>query len=205
MLSLGPVGYYPLDRPPNQVQRDLVAGNDATIDSGATISQGQSIYGRPSLRFTGTKGLVIPADVPLPSSGAFSVVVWFAGRTAAGNFQLLNRNYFGSAEGTWLLNVSATPKLQFTMLDASNTQTIANLPVPRLLDPHMGAGAYDGTDIFAYLDGVSGTPVAASYTADDTHVIKVGTSSNADISDIAFFDRALTAAEVARLYAAGLV
>lgn len=103
-----------------------------------------------------------------------------------------------------------TRRIAYKRYDESTTET-AYITSALGTEWHHIVFVYDGTNIVPYLDGVAGTPVASNGTSTGTsygNAIKIGDAAGSLYwsgyqDDIAFFNRALTAAEVLQLYRLG--
>lgn len=144
--------------------------------------------------------------------GTFTVLMWVKQQTANG----LNLWSCGAYLGDWIYSIAAGRAEQdVSVTDGGVPSADAYALLPDSDAWALYAVTCDGSTVRAYGDGVesSSDVVAGNYAAADAFVLfSIGADSAASgvppgeegsLSNIAIFDRALTAAEIAALYDAG--
>jgi len=182
---------------------DLVAGNDGTLQNGATYSTG---WVRSAFDVDGTNDRVLTGTMTLGDS--FSVTAWVnSDAVNQGGYQrIVETSYFSQL---------------YLGTDAAGTgyKFIVKMPAAPYGTAHGGkvspgnwqlvVGTYDGTTGTLYVDG---RPVATStFPAPGTVSLPVnigahfqgGTGWDGRIDEVQIYDRALSAAEVSAIYESG--
>ncbi len=213
MLSLNPIGFWPLNEASGTVAYDVIGGNNGTYTGTYALGQAgppNSFFGgAASTVFDGTSGHVDIPGAPLNITGAITVVAW-VNVLSAPTFDGL----FGHGDASWRLSIS--PSGQPGGNDGPGLSDAT--------DPISSPGVYDGNwHMVAY--SYTGTPgqnnngslyVDGALVADNTVVTNV-VGNNLDawiggapdytnrflpayIADAAVFAQPLTAAQIQGIY-----
>lgn len=151
-------------------------------------------------------------DLEFAGTLPYSVECWINADTlTAGSHILVQKASAGNAQG-WELIVQggASPFAQFTFQDATAQVDTAAGSVSVGVDHHVVA-TFDGTTVSIYIDGALGSAEAAAGSMTGTAVaVSIGYDSvgagfefDGRLDEVAIYDRALTAAEVAEHYTVG--
>jgi hypothetical protein len=202
------VALWRMDEGTGTVARDSSpAGNSGTLVRPTGMDWGS---GRPgmgtALQLTGTSWLSVPPSSSYDADGGLTLSAWvfWSKATSAAQVIMSRQRGIGLRNALWLGLESN--RLHFSIEDEG-----VNVPMPAGRWVHV-AGTYDGAKVVIYLDGAPVTAgVASSRPTPANRGISIGADINgADptaatslfegkLDEIAIFDRALTAAEVATL------
>ncbi len=186
-------------------------GNDATLVN--TPTWGSGTLG-PELSFdsASTERGTLPVDLD-DGSGAFSVSTWFKTANAV-NAQTLAGRYVSGTDIRWFLALYADGSVHFRCCDSNLNVTYAATSLIAVRDDswHMATGIFDPAtgSCSIYVDGAFGSATTgltgATLNTACVQVPDVGAFGGAnwlfdgELGDIRMWNKALTAAEVKRLY-----
>ncbi len=208
VMALDPIGYWRLGEATGTVARDEMGANNGAYVNSPTLGVAGLLTGDSdtAARFAAASSqyVTIPYAAALHPGDVISISVWFK-RAGSGVNDVIWDNGANDAE-VWIY--AADDHLYFSKESSSNlfmsTATITDTNV------HHVVVTKNGATTIVYYDGA----VMAGSGANDT-LVGAGTVSTigragfggffgGTIDEPAIWDRALTAAEVAGLYAAGL-
>ena len=205
---------------------DTIGGINGTFQGGSGYVGGKVGEG---FLFDGTRWVQIPSN-PNQDPAQITLGGWikptFAGRPAQGSDADIITSKIGGGGGYALTAIMdptatfsqapgplplATPVFYLALSNGSH-QIFGSYPMPDDGNYHYVAATYDGATMYLYLDGVevanrvtAGTLVPATGT--DFFIGRVNSTdsrlSRASIDEVTLFDRALSAAEIQSIYAAG--
>ncbi|HWY30382.1 MAG TPA: LamG-like jellyroll fold domain-containing protein, partial [Candidatus Acidoferrum sp.] len=213
IVSLNPIGYWPLSEASGTVAYDMIGGHNGTYTGGYTLAQpgpANSFFGgATSAGFDGTSAYVDIPGAPFNITHAVTSVAWVNLSVAAGFDGL-----FGHGDASWRMSVN--PSSQPGGADGNAPGDVDATSPTSILDSswHMVAYVYSGfvgqnNNGALYVDGVlkANNTVSATPTGNKLDVWIGGAPDYgtarllpADIANAAVFNRALTAAQVQGLY-----
>lgn len=205
-----PVAWYRLDQSSGTTATDSVAGRNGTLVNGPVWTSGRISNG---LRFDGADDYVsIPNATAFQVTRALSITGWIrqtsAWPTSSNVCPILRKG--DACNNNWQLCIQNGRVA--VILDSCDDATPYVAGTTLSINAwHHVAVTWDGSEIRLYLNGVSDmSPAARSTTlGTDTRAVYLGGRiGNTDIStgivdDVRFYNRALTAAEVAAIAAGG--
>jgi hypothetical protein len=206
-LPSGQVSWWPAE----ETADDFVDDNDGTLQNGVTFSSG--IVGR-AFKFDGTSGYVsVENSANLMLINAITIEAWFKTRSTSGQAILYKHGADGDRSyGLQIVNQMA----DFFVVSGGVTRN--HLGVTNVADGrwHYIVGVFDGPTLRheLYVDGVLENNLTPSYNSIDVSTVPIwigagaGTTSAApnvaffsgSIDEVAIFDRALSAREIASIY-----
>ena len=163
------------------------------------------------------KALRVASDLGIGATTNITASIWVKLNTeiSTGEYTFIDKNKAG-ATGT-LIQIyyeynGGTRRLNFRRLGSANAAVTYNLTLGTSNWYHLVL-TWDGTNMYAYVNGVSVGSAASSGTFNLTAYadqLAIGTTNSVDnvryssaiIDDVAIFSRALTASEVSQLYGA---
>jgi hypothetical protein len=184
-------------------------GNTGTFVGSPTWIAGH--IGTGALSFSGSGQYVkVPSNSSLNASTSVTVSGWFKSTNTGWNAIVARITPGPPYPGYWL-TTEGTDKLCFIV--GSTGFTFYN--VCQSSSPyndgnwHLAVGVFDGTTQYVYLDGVevaSGTAASGKNISNTTSDLWIGNDATTDpmhgsIDDVRMYNRALTATDVAELYA----
>lgn len=196
--------------------RDDAGGNNGSLQGGATFAAGK--VGQ-AFSLNGTTSFVqVPHNTNLNPAGAFTVDFWINASSQQTFSQLLlvDKSH-GWADGTgWGVQTNTSGAPCFFYGTGGNTLDFHGpCGTSGILDDqwHHFAGVFTGTEFRIYLDGVLNTSMSFSVPiVNNTRPVNVGMSWGAGtptrffhglMDEVEFFNRALSATEVAAIFNAG--
>lgn len=203
----------------------LEADSTATIssingsDTSITYSAGNGKFGNGA-GFNGTSSFIeFNRQTTVEFTGSMSAVAWF--KTSSATDQVIVQNWVGNGLAQywgWQLKISSTGVVQVRTGTSTGENTVVVSDSGGYADGnyHMAVFVKNGSNILLYVDGVLQTSTISFatlvYSADVKLRIGKGNHSNASqdwynagaVDDIALFDRALTQANIDKLYS-GLI
>lgn len=212
-LATGLISYWPMSEASGAAV-DVVAGNDAAVDAGATTQVAGKLGN--ARNFDGADYLLAPDHPSLRPAGALTLAVWARAASSA-HSTVVTKRYATTADpqnsytigitgpggGTWECVLSnGTPGSQVIVVGPS---VVIGAWV------HL-AMTYDGARLRFYANGVEAGSIAKTgavgYSTMGLYIGETpnGTGANrfnGDIDDIGLWNRALTAAEITDLYNGG--
>jgi hypothetical protein len=210
-LTDGLVAYWNFDETSGETAIDSAGTNNGTLYGDATRVSGILNGG---LRFSGNGYVNVPSSSSLNINGnAITISVWYKPSTSNvftnSNSQMVCKWYDG--ESSYSLGYSSGSNQIWLAIDATNNaNAYSSISVDIVNQWYHIVGVYDGTQQIVYVDKIAGTPVANSGNIDITsRSLRIsGYSSgsgysplNGTIDDVRIYNRALSADEVAQLYA----
>jgi hypothetical protein len=213
IVSLDPIGYWPLSEASGTVAYDLIGGHNGTYTGGCTLAQpgpANSFFGgSTSVGLDGTSAYVDIPEGPFNIIHAVTSVAWVNLLATAGFDGL-----FGHGDTSWRMSIN--PSSQPGGADGDAPGDIDATSSTGIMDGnwHMVAYVYSGfvgqiNNGALYVDGVlkanntvSATPAGNNLDVWIGGAPDYGTARllPADIANAAIFNRALTAAQVQGLY-----
>jgi hypothetical protein len=208
----GLVGYWSFSEGSGSTAGDASGNsNNGTLTNGPTWVTGK--VGSGALSFDGVDDSVsLGAPSVLTPSAALTISAWVKSTnpTGAANEVIVDKQ--NASLNRYLLRITGTTgKMRFAVGASSEIQVNANTTLAANTWYHV-AGVWNGADITVYVNGVSdATPVAVTGTITDGGegiVIGRPTVTNANyfngsIDEVRIYNRALTQAEIKRLYNMG--
>jgi len=196
-----------LDKSGNNNTGTLTNMNKATSVVQGKIGQGLKFDGVNDLVSLGTIGGGIPQ---------ITVSVWLKSiiSTPTINLNLVNR-YGDTTQRSFTFQRMTTGQYQFAVATGIGTSTANSNVNKKDTIWHHAVGVYDGANVTLYLDDVPGTPVPLTGTVNNPTGINVclgsrgaactsSTQYTAQIlDDVRIYSRALSAAEISKLYKLG--
>jgi len=211
VLATNPVAYWRLGERSGTVARDEMGANNGAYVNAPTLGVAGLLAGDADRGVTlnGTSQYVYLPNTTSDTSGvkSCSLSVWVNAAPPAVTRYLLGNFYSSVSAGLWL---AVDPAGSYIVRrDASAAQDYVAGPI--LNGTHHLVGTYDGATMRLYVDGASvGTPAASSRVLPAVVVTRAGLNEGATgslsgtIDELAIWNRALTAAEVAALYRVGM-
>lgn len=209
----GVVAFWPLDETSGSVFTDIKGGRVATIASptGVTYAQPSILPGDPDGKsYLRNKAVTAPHDPALvfPGNAPFTLEAWFQ-PSAVGSASFFF-DHGSTTTGRWSLRISAGNFL----IAGRNTNTLVTTDDAAVIGtPAHYVSTYDGVTLSAYINGnlVASEDQSLEVIADHTANIGIGNQSNGTSSpasgylqNMAIYDRALSAREVAIHYEIGI-
>jgi len=156
---------------------------------------------------TGNSQVNLPANFAI-NPAAFSIVAWVRSDNALANLEIM-----GQGTATWRVrlagNTLGVPIFNTTGLSPNPVLTSTAGVADQLW--HQVVAVYNGSFKYIYVDGQInvGPTRAAGIETLDGNLVRIGSNGgtprwNGDIDEVAVYDRGLTSAEVANLYAVAL-
>jgi hypothetical protein len=197
---------------------DIVGNNNGTLVGGATFAAGE--VGQ-AFSFDGSSGYVSIPDSPSMDSFTSSITIetWIKV-----NQLTLNTDWMGivtKGNNSWRLQATMyTNTVYFGLDGVSPSRDLYGTRNVNDGQWHHVAAVYDGTNMFLYVDGTldvsqpatgliaqNNSPVClgATYNAYELscHCLELGYFFNGLVDEASIYNRALTASEIAAIYAAG--
>ena len=203
-LASAPQAFWPLNEATGTTAYDQAGGHHATYGS-AGVTYGVSGPVGNGVRLDGTNGQVAyPYSPVLNPSGPFTVEAWLNPAAVGGTMCPLGSFHDGVRSG-WLLYVS-TAGWNFRTYNTNAGNAAVNLTggTPMADTWSHVAGVWDGTRGYLYVDGVlTQTSPETNFVANPDSAFTIGSRSDNNfrwggtVSDVAFYNRALTALEIA--------
>ncbi len=202
----GLVGYWSFDDASSTKATDSSGnGNTGTLTNmafPATASSGWTINGKRGygLAFDGTDDYV---TLPNLDYNSLTFSAWIKrGRTSAGNFDRLLMSVNSNGWGVYM---DSNNTIGFTKVAVSNTNSSGTITDTNW---HHVVVTYDGANSRYYIDGVldSSPSYAVSFSGGGSYTIGsrgTGEYFQGKIDEVRIYNRALSATEVANLYASG--
>jgi hypothetical protein len=214
VLADGPVIYLRLGESSGTVAVDSSAGThvNGTYRNSPALAQSGLIDAdtNTAVQFTGNQDvLVTPTSKLNPPGTGYTVECWVQHLGATTGSQYMFR-WLG-ANGLCALSLNATGSVIFTTIYNGSLSNQVTTPLINMRDgqPHHLVGVRDADNIYIYIDGIlaaSGT--RASMNNSSGNNFQVGsdgtTSFGGTVDEFAFYPSALSAAQIAAHYTAGL-
>ncbi len=206
VLATAPISYWRLDEASGTVAYDVMGANNGTYVNAPTLGVAGLLTGDPdtAVTFAGATQKVTSAP-PVNAAGLnpFSLGVWLS-HVPDGTYQNILLLADGAGWPSYLYSSNGGPGFQ--RQTPSGLETAAyGTPLSSSVR-HMLVGTFDGTTLRLYVDGVAlgSTPTTVRAAgASTTFTIGSPSTAAATIDEPAIWNRALSATEVAALYAAG--
>jgi Concanavalin A-like lectin/glucanases superfamily/Calcineurin-like phosphoesterase len=204
--TAGVVSYWRLGEASGSTACDSVGSNPGTYQPGTTLGKPGAIAGDPdtSVGFDGSTGSVsVPSASTLNLGDRFTIEAWVK-RQRTGVTEII----VSKQQGSWLLEFNGANQLTLrrsTVADVvSSTATVTDTAW------HYVAATKDGSNVHLYIDGhdVTGPVLSPQTMVDNTQPLVIGESINSSylkgtIDDLAVYNVALTANQIANHYAMG--
>jgi hypothetical protein len=197
--------------PGNGNASDIIGGSNGTLTNGATFAAGE--VGQ-AFSFNGTNQFVLIPDSPHWAFGSndFTIDLWVNFNSVKASNPLIANDEGGFAVNKWIFLLN-NGQLEFHINSpASGNPGIYIGSTPFAPNPgewHHVAMTKGGATYTFYVDGNPGSPASNSIPVPDAAApltigyAEPGPSVNGLIDEVDIFNRALTSAEVAAIYAAG--
>ena len=211
--SLAPVAYWRLGEAAGTVAADLTGRYPGTYVGSPALGVTGALSGDPNTAAALTGGTYVEVGDAAPFDAAgvapFSVVCWVNHTPDATYRRIVSKESAGNVG--WVI-YSQSGALGFLRGAGGADQTSSTALTAGW---HQVVATYTGTLMAVYVDGVLSTgssPTRASTRslADSAVPLRIGTAAysvtasfNGNVDEVAYFDRALTDVEIARLYATG--
>jgi hypothetical protein len=206
----GLVAWYPGEANSN----DIVGGNNGSLAGNVTFDQG--MVGQ-AFRFDGTSSYVRVPDSQALEPSTLSVEAWVNSSVLGSDRYIIAKGANGGTAASYALSTGPQSGLRFYVYDGG---TFVESPDAgtAVWDGkwHHVVGTYDGASVRLYVDGTevgNGTPtnLQISYALPTTNDLFIGTYGdlmsghffNGLVDEPSIYNRALSAAEVQALFAAG--
>jgi len=212
-LTSGLVGYWPFDGNTTNWTTGTTLDLSGNSNSGSLSSMATTtspIPGRigQALSFNGTSQTVqVPSAASLQGLTTISVSAWIrTTNTQGGSREILRK---GNGASSWFLLLNSANKIAFTSSGASGEYSNGIL-YPTDNAWHLVTATFDGSTIRIYLDGALKISYTGAALASNTDPLSLGSLHGASqffpgsIDDARIYGRALSATEVAQLYAVGI-
>lgn len=180
-------------------------GYTGTVNGTVTFGETSPITGKPietAALFDGSTGYISAAPVASGTSD-FTIVAWFK-TTATARAEIMDYGDTATANDGIAFYVNASGDLE---ADPSTVTGPVSAVAVNTGAWVMGAVVYDGANLQLYVNGVASGAAVAFTTFDiTTATADIGATGTADffpgdIAEVALWESALTAAEIAELYA----
>ncbi len=180
---------------------DIVGPNDGTLFNGATFAPG--LVG-PAFSFNGVNDFMFAPETAITSDlQELTVDAWVKHDSLPVQIQ----RYISGSNETFVLRHNGSGQLHFFIRIGSVLHHVQVNGVLQVGVFHHVAGTFDGSIMRLYLDGVEVGSLAVSGTVEPPTSVFLSSSSNEALDglldEVEFFDRALTAPEIAAIFAAG--
>lgn len=204
VLALSPVGYWRLGERSGTTAVAEVGPNGTYVGGSAGYTLGvpgaTEVDAAVLLKSSGSGYVTIPDNAALDVGDVFSVIVWTK-RTTNGDQWIINRG-----SGSFAVSFQTNSTLAFLR---AGVALLAESSVTVTADDewHMIAVTKNGTTRRVYVDGVDVTVLSGNSTCVNTATpLEIGRGSgtqlNAAVDEVSVFNVALTAGNIAALYAA---
>ncbi|MBY0369704.1 hypothetical protein K2X33_03395 [bacterium] len=216
MLALSPVGYWRLGDTSGTSASDLGSGgNTGTYTNGPTLNQTSGVTGEAntSVLLDGSNDYISFGNAAaLKATSAFSVALWFKYVSTTGGTVLVSRTGATGNDNFSLYNSSGTILFGARKNDGSTWLQTSSVTLTDTSNWHFVVGTYDGSTLRLYLDGVLASSYNGTFTIYSTMAgnLQVGAGSvtpnqflSGYVDEFAFFNSALTQAQIASLHLAG--
>lgn len=227
VLSYGPVNYWRLN------ENVTVPGGDRAVNLGSLGTAADAFYlgaaihpvsgalaagsdSAVSLDATAGTAVTVPYSAALNPSGAFTVEAWLSPNvettTAAPTCALASGQFATSRSGWLVYQVDNGWNFRMYAQDALNTSvSVTGGGAPSIGTWHHVVAVYDGTTAYIYVNGVLGASAAPTgYVPSAGGPFFIGGRSDSSFwwngfaDEVAFYDKALTAAEIDARYKNGI-
>ncbi len=205
VMSLSPVGYWRLNEKTGTTAVDEMGANNGTYVDSPTLGAAGLLAGDANTAMTlngTTQYMSVPWTTSLNLGDSFSLVAWFV-------------HYSGASYRSFLSCGTNAPLLQITN---ANKLALVKTGVIQLCDsgsalvagPHFAVGTKNGADIHLFLDGNEVTANVTNGTCvNNANARTFGSSLGGELysgvlDEPAIWNRALSPAEIAALYQAGV-
>lgn len=198
----GLVGWWKMD---GNAKDSSPYANNATV-TGASLTTDRKGMSNKAYQLDGTSNTIRVSSSPFPTS-VITVSAWVNLASLPSTFTNFMNNAWTSQNGSWLLYVSNTGRLQFGLYQSStqyNAQcSVGSLPASGW---HYISGTYDGTTVTAYVDGVACSTTASVsgvtlYTGGTTTIAALGAGgAQYNIDDVRIYKRVLSTSEMQQQY-----
>lgn len=206
-LAQDTLAYYPFS---GGVSDESIHGNDATVH-GAQLTQDRFGWANSAIAFDGTQAYLQAANASYLNSDYTTVSFWIKVNELPGQGEAYLLS-FGGWQERWKVSLPTHGKMVWT---TNNSSGISDMDagdagvLPTGVWKHV-ALVHDGTKDRIYIDGVQVAEKNVSGTLNSTtkplgigyNPIDFGNFFNGELDDIIIFGNALTAQEIADLYAA---
>lgn len=213
MLATSPVNYWRLGDASGTTAVDEMGVNNGTYVGTPTLGAAGLLYGdpNPAVTLNGTQYVTATSN-DVSGTNPFTLAAW-VNFTPSGYQMFISNPVTSGGYGAEIIDGLSGPFIRRVnsagedAAPASGSQVQLSAGVT-----HLVVGTYDGTSLRLYVDGLlEGSPVASSRVlpAVSTGVFHIGADAangsklTGTLDEGAYWDRALTAAEIADLYLVG--
>jgi hypothetical protein len=208
-----PMGYWRLDEQSGGTAADSAGGDQpGTYTDAVTLGRPGAPANDPDTAVELTGGYVaVPDSAAVSMTGAFTVEAWINPKDVCQQYAVVEK-YDAPAYNGYAVRMGPGGRLSALTLAQNGSLAVANgSSVVAPHEWHHVVAVYDGTTISIYLDGrLDGSVATTVAPADGTASLKLGargddagTRLSGLLDEVAVYDHALTADQVARHYTAG--
>ena len=200
-----------VDHAPNRNSGDMIHF-DATADIETdTPVQIYTVANTKSVLFDGVDDRINFGDIELNGLSGLTVSAWFKANSTGASSRIVSKDQVGT-EGCFILWIDGSNDLLFQAHNGTGFKIATYASFSEDTNWHHVAGVFSATAIKLYLDGVevaSATHSSTTLDDSDNEEIVIGADSDVaspdqcfkgNIDEVAIWDEALTASEVAQIY-----
>ncbi|MEU2612407.1 LamG-like jellyroll fold domain-containing protein [Micromonospora sp. NPDC007271] len=208
-----PVGYWRLgERSGTSAEDSSGTGNGGTHTGAVTLGRPGALTGDPDTAAELTAGYIaVPDSASLSVSGSFTLEAWVKLNDVCGQHSVVEK-YDAPAYNGYLLRV--LPGGRISALTLAGAGQLASVEGRTVVSPdewHHLAAVYDGSTISVYLDGrLDGSAATKVGPTDGAGSLKLGARGDDAgtrlaglLDEVAVYDHALTADEIAQHHSVG--
>jgi hypothetical protein len=224
-LTTGLVGYWTFDGSNTNWRTNTTADSSGQGNTGTLVAMSTTTSPVPgkiggALKFNGTNNSInVPNSVSLQLTNAITISAWIYGKNnwthpIEGSTIVAKRDFTGSNLINYDFEVNTGGFLQFLSADSSifSTDNTTSLSIGKW---YFVSVTYDSSNVRFYVNGTQVSSFAQTAAmASNTTLVSIGRTirphnSNfgefqGNLDDVRIYNRALSAQEVAQLYAAGI-
>ena len=200
-----------VDHAPNSNSGDMI-NFDATADIETdTPTQIYTVANTKSVLFDGTDDLINFGDIELNGLSGLTVSAWFKANSTGASSRIVSKDQLG-VQGCFILWIDGSNDLLFQAHNGTGFKIATYASFSEDTNWHHVAGVFSATAIKLYLDGAevaSATYPSSTLDDSDNEEVVIGADSDVaspdqlfkgNIDEVAIWNEALTASEVAQIY-----
>lgn len=209
ILALGPTGYWPLDDWIGTVAPDRSpVGVNGTLLNTMSKQGGSPIQGDAQKSAQFTNGLIEIADHVAHRPPELTVMAWIYPTASQGDRGVFVKSSSGALSDGWGLYIRSAQTMTWYVNNYNAGSTVVIFDTPRLNEWQFYVGTFRPGQVLGYYNGrLHGSNTDTSISS-STQTIRIGNYPSGfgfvgHIAHCALFPRAISGADVGRLYALG--